>query len=149
MSEAIRMTDAQYAAYMRRKAPAQKPAAMTTCRLILPWPPSANNSHADPFRGGTKTDAYKAFMAEVAARVADDGSPHLDGRLQVSIEAVPPDSRARDLDNICKALLDALAKAGVYDNDSQIDDLHILRYPVCVPGGDGSVCVTVSRMVTA
>jgi crossover junction endodeoxyribonuclease RusA len=38
------------------------------------------------------------------------------------------------LDNLGKALLDALAAAGVYEDDSQIDDFRIIRCPV-VSGG--------------
>jgi crossover junction endodeoxyribonuclease RusA len=39
----------------------------------------------------------------------------------------PPDLRKRDIDNICKAVLDALGCAGVYDDDCQIDRLLLLR----------------------
>jgi len=46
----------------------------------------------------------------------------------------PPDRRRRDLDNAMKALLDSLEHAGVYDDDSQIDDLRIVRGGI-VPGG--------------
>ncbi len=49
------------------------------------------------------------------------------GRLRVEIEAYPPDRRKRDLDNILKSLLDALTYAGIWEDDSQIDDLRIYR----------------------
>jgi crossover junction endodeoxyribonuclease RusA len=49
------------------------------------------------------------------------------GKLRVTITANPPDQRARDLDNLLKAPLDALAKAGVYADDKQIDELMIKR----------------------
>jgi crossover junction endodeoxyribonuclease RusA len=39
----------------------------------------------------------------------------------------PPDRRRRDIDNTAKAILDALAGAGVYDDDCQIDRLVIER----------------------
>lgn len=52
----------------------------------------------------------------------------------MTIKASPPDRRARDLDNILKALLDALAHAGVYADDSEIDELHIYRLPARAPG---------------
>lgn len=38
-----------------------------------------------------------------------------------------PDKRKRDLDNVAKATLDALQHAGLYDDDSQIDELRIVR----------------------
>ena len=56
------------------------------------------------------------------------------GRLRVEIEVYPPDRRKRDIDNVCKATLDALAKAGVYQDDSQIDVLLITRMGI-VSGG--------------
>ena len=49
------------------------------------------------------------------------------GPLRVEIEAYPPDRRKRDLDNILKSLLDSLTHAGVWEDDSQIDDLRIYR----------------------
>lgn len=50
---------------------------------------------------------------------------HFKGHLKVEIEAFRPDKRRRDLDNLLKATLDGLAHAGVYEDDSQIVDLHI------------------------
>lgn len=51
----------------------------------------------------------------------------LDVRLKVVLIANPPDRRRRDLDNVLKALLDSLQHAGIYRDDAQIDDLHIIR----------------------
>jgi crossover junction endodeoxyribonuclease RusA len=47
------------------------------------------------------------------------------GDLMVTIEAFRPDERRRDLDNLLKSTLDALAHAGLYEDDSQIKDLRI------------------------
>lgn len=49
------------------------------------------------------------------------------GPLRVVIEAYPPDRRKRDLDNILKSLLDSLTHAGVWEDDSQIQDLRIYK----------------------
>jgi len=59
--------------------------------------------------------------------------PHV-GRLAVDIYVNPPDKRKRDLDNIPKALLDALTHAGIWEDDSQIDQLTITRGPVIKQG---------------
>lgn len=53
---------------------------------------------------------------------------NLDGRLRVTLVVQPPDRRKkRDLDNLPKGILDSLTHAGVWGDDSQIDDLRIIR----------------------
>ena len=51
-----------------------------------------------------------------------------------------PNIIARDLGNVEKALCDALTHAGLWHDDSQIDDLRIIRAPV-VAGGRVTVRV--------
>ena len=51
----------------------------------------------------------------------------LTGRISIVIYATPKDKRKRDLDNLCKSSLDALQAAGWYKDDSQIDQLTIIR----------------------
>ena len=48
-------------------------------------------------------------------------------RLEVLIELFPPDNRRRDIDNYTKCVLDSLTKSGVWEDDSQIDKLTIIR----------------------
>lgn len=48
-------------------------------------------------------------------------------RLALEVFAHPPDKRRRDIDNILKCLCDGLQHAGVYEDDCQIDDIHISR----------------------
>ena len=106
----------------------------------LPWPPSANTYYR---RVGAKTlisAAGREYARTVtglcrAARVCRH-----DGRLRVVITACPPDRRRRDLDNLLKGLLDALTHGGAWEDDSQIDDLRIIRAPV-VAGGRVTVRV--------
>ena len=54
----------------------------------------------------------------------------LEGRLSLHVSLCPPDRRQRDVDNVLKPLLDAMEHAGCYDNDNQIDELHIIRREV-------------------
>lgn len=101
-------------------------------KLSLPFPPSIN--HYWRARGMRRfiSKAGVIFRDTVIATVRPDRS--LTGRLKVRILAVLPDCRVRDLDNISKPVLDALEYAKVYENDNQIDDLHIVRGPVHSPG---------------
>lgn len=52
------------------------------------------------------------------------------------IAAYPPDRCKRDLDNIQKALFDALGKkaANIYNDDSQIDFFSVKRCDIEKPG---------------
>lgn len=96
----------------------------------LPWPPSANTYYR---RVGAKTlisAAGREYKAAVAKLCAAARIPRHDGRLAVVVEAFPPDRRRRDLDNMLKGVLDSLTHGGAWEDDSQIDDLRIVRGPV-------------------
>jgi crossover junction endodeoxyribonuclease RusA len=64
---------------------------------------------------------------EVVVRACRAIQGKMTGRLFVTVDLFPPDRRIRDIDNFNKSLLDALTHAGVWDDDSQIDALHIYR----------------------
>jgi crossover junction endodeoxyribonuclease RusA len=78
----------------------------------------------------------------VASLLASRRAEPLRGSLLVHVAVHPPDLRRRDLDNAMKALLDALAHGGVYEDDGQIDRLEIERCGV-VP--DGKVVVQITE----
>lgn len=59
------------------------------------------------------------------------------------LDVFPPDRRRRDLDNIQKAVLDALQHANLYRDDNQIDFLLTQRKG---QEADGAVIVTISDM---
>lgn len=80
-----------------------------------------------------------------AAKLEQHGLGQLFGnaeRLRVELSVTPPDNRRRDLDNLLKAVLDGLGFAGVYDDDSQIDELLVIRRPV--RKGEGGLDVSVA-----
>lgn len=95
--------------------------------LTLPYPPSLNHYWR---RVGNRTlisrsgREYRQMVCDLASLA---GVKEQAGRLSVKVEVYPPDKRRRDLDNLTKALLDALEHAGAYQDDSQIDRLLIER----------------------
>ncbi|MFW8627667.1 RusA family crossover junction endodeoxyribonuclease [Deinococcus sp. ME38] len=104
--------------------------------LLLPFPPSMNSI----WRSGIKHTAGKPeirvrlstrarmYRHAVAQACADQGHPTAPvGRLAVTIDVHAPDHRKRDLDNLNKALMDALTHARVWHDDSLIDELHLHR----------------------
>ena len=106
--------------------------------LDLPFPPSANTLYRGVSKGklaGRTLLSYKAraFYQDCGRVIAMQriaGSQHqfpLKGRLEVTYSVNPPDRRRRDIGNLEKAVSDALHKCGVIEDDSQIDELHILR----------------------
>lgn len=111
-----------------------------TIDLSLPWPPSVNTYWRHPTRGKLAgrhliSEEGRAYRDRVQAEVLSQArGQRIDGQLAVHIAAHPPDRRRRDLDNLLKALLDALTHAGIWADDSDIDDLRIVRAGV-QPGG--------------
>lgn len=119
----------------------------SSLELALPFPPSVNayyRSVANPKRKGQvmvliskKGREYRKAVAN-AVRLQWPQLPirALTGRLSVTVFLSPPDKRKRDIDNYHKALFDALTHAGVWEDDSQIDDKFTVR---CVPVKGGAV----------
>lgn len=105
--------------------------------LKLPWPPSVNSYYGRTRSGQVYIKAKGKEFRELVIEVLKEIPERLDTlgeRLQVWIEAFPPDRRRRDLDNIKKSLLDSLTHAGVYEDDCLIDDVRCVRREVSKPG---------------
>jgi len=106
------------------------------CRLELPYPPSVNHYWRSYNGRHCISQEGIAYRKRVSWMVLEQlrKYPKYDSRLAVNILAFPPDKRIRDIDNLLKSPLDALGKAGVYRDDSQIDDLRIRRREVVKDG---------------
>mgnify|MGYP001584765798 FL=1 len=98
--------------------------------LYLPYPPTVNHYYARNRNGSVRLGAAgKTYRAEVWAICHQVRLQRLAGPVAMGIEVFPPDARRRDLDNILKALLDALQYGGAYNDDNQIVHIEITRYP--------------------
>lgn len=95
--------------------------------LELPYPPSLNHYYRHVGGKVLISAEGRRYRADVASALLLAGVKPVAGRLTVALVVEPPDRRARDLDNVLKALLDALTHGGLWDDDSQIDRLMVER----------------------
>lgn len=94
----------------------------------LPFPPTTNHMHINAGRRRFRGKEYVAFCGLVQNIVEREKIPAMGAqRLAVAIWLHWPNRRRGDVDNRVKPVLDALQRAGVYDDDSQIDELHVYR----------------------
>lgn len=96
--------------------------------ITLPYPPSVNRLWRAKKGGGVYRSAEyvnwkKATAWEIAAQVK---TRSIQGKFKILIEAVAPDKRRRDIDNILKAVMDALVAARVIEDDYLCRDLHVM-----------------------
>jgi crossover junction endodeoxyribonuclease RusA len=112
--------------------------------LTLPFPPSVNTYWRRHGHTVFIAKAGQMFRTNVLAAVWQQiGRPKpLKGRLSVALTLRRKDKRLFDVDNFAKAALDALAHAGVYENDSQIDRLTIERGELDRPNGSMRVVIS-------
>lgn len=96
--------------------------------LNLPYPPSVNSYwRANGHRRFISKEGV-AFKKAVAEYVIDNNVPKLGSvPIAVFISVFPRDSRRTDIDNRIKAVLDSLQDAGVYDDDTQVEFLTVMR----------------------
>ena len=110
--------------------------------LALPYPPSVKH-YWRHYRGRTVISRDgRRFREDICDLLATSSQrsgngprkPPSGGRIALAMDAFPPDRRRRDLDNLLKSTQDALAHAGIYEDDSQID-LLVTRRREVVGGG--------------
>ena len=104
--------------------------------LNLPLPPSINHYWGTHGHRRYVSKAGVLFKEQVSNYVAEYQVPKLGtARLEFQVTLYPKDRRKQDIDNRIKALWDALADAGVFDNDEQIDILIVHRGEIKKGGG--------------
>lgn len=115
--------------------------------LDLPAPPTVNTYYRKKPKGGMYISARgKKFRREVQELCLIAGVRPLTGRLSLTIHYAPPDKRKRDIDNIIKAVQDALTHGGCMLDDEQIDELMVKRLPV---RKFGAALITIKKIETS
>lgn len=100
----------------------------------LPFPPSVNHTWMrgkgnQLYSCAKVKDFHKLAYARICTAKTFFNSIEfpIKGRLRVVITLNEKDKRSRDLDNYSKSALDACTKNGLWEDDSQIDELIIRR----------------------
>lgn len=97
-------------------------------------------SFKQPILATLKRDPLHQRLGEEIPKRSNRNNPattarhQITPRIRITIHAAPPDNRKRDLDNLPKAVFDALTSAGFWLDDGQIDDMRIKRYQA-IKGG--------------
>lgn len=92
---------------------------MSAIHLELPFPPSVNGI----WRGGKGgrhflSPKYKAWKQAAGLLARAQSKASIKGPFCVSLTAVRPDKRRRDIDNIIKPAVDLLVACGFVEDDS-------------------------------
>lgn len=102
--------------------------------LHLPWPPSVNTYYRHVGSRVLISSKGRKYREAVHAIIRDLKIEKILEDCSVQIDAFPPDRRERDIDNIMKALFDAVQKGELIKKDSQIKVLNAYMRPP-VKGG--------------
>ena len=107
--------------------------------FALPWPPTVNSYYrcvGQRVLISKKGRIYRKHVQQEIMTLKQSGLrfDFGDSRLRVCIYLHQPTAARIDIDNRLKALLDAMQNAGVYDSDSQIDQLCVSRSDIRKPG---------------
>jgi crossover junction endodeoxyribonuclease RusA len=102
--------------------------------ITLPFPPSVNNYW---LASGNRRYISKRgvdFRNDVKMICPKNWQTTKSSQVHVVIKVYPPDKRRRDLDNLCKAVFDALEHAGIYSDDFQVSYFSVERIHIVKNG---------------
>jgi crossover junction endodeoxyribonuclease RusA len=89
--------------------------------LSLPYPPSANHLWRSNRGRVHKSPKYEKWLYAAGIMALAAKPRGIIGAYKLSIAAVRPDNRRRDLDNIIKPINDLLKAVGVIEDDSDCE----------------------------
>ena len=121
---------------------------MNVVTLTLPWPPTINHYYGHTRNGRIYLlPEGKRYRLRVAVILAGAGWPRVSGKVEVRLVLQPPDRRRRDIDNVRKAVYDAISDRpghrGVIADDADIKtDSAVFAAPD--PAGEGLVFTVIT-----
>lgn len=89
--------------------------------LTLPYPPSGNALYRANRGRVHKSGRYVKWLRDAGYLALAQKPGGITGAYKLSIDAVRPDKRKRDLDNLFKATSDLLVTIGVVGDDSECE----------------------------
>lgn len=97
--------------------------------FTVPTPPSVNEIYKNvPGRGRVKAEVYDKFIAMCLASIRMQRVRRLNGNV-LAIFGVERMSLSADIDNRLKAMLDAIVKAGIIQDDSLVTGIAVSWLP--------------------
>jgi crossover junction endodeoxyribonuclease RusA len=86
--------------------------------MHLPYPPSANTMWERAYKGMRLSKRYEKWLFDAGFLALGQHQPKHRGKYKLAIQAVRPDRKKRDLDNIIKPISDLLVSIGAIQDDS-------------------------------
>lgn len=96
-----------------------------TIVLNLPYPPSANRLWRRSGARIHKSTRYTDWLRDAGFLAMNQRPGSLRGPYRLTIQAVRPDKRKRDLDNLIKPTNDLLKTIGVVEDDSDCEIISV------------------------
>ena len=106
-----------------------------TRELELPYPPSVNHYYRHVGPRVLISREGRRYRELVVAKLKAEKTEMFTGSVELHIELYPPDNRRRDEDNSLKCLLDAFTHGGLYEDDSLIRKLTVIKQEPMPPDG--------------
>jgi len=97
-------------------------------KFDLPYPPSINNYYNRTLNGVFLKKKVKNYIDSTVLLLKNKIAGSFGNkRVRVELHVRQPDNRRRDIDNILKCTLDIIQKLKVYEDDSQIVALLVMK----------------------
>lgn len=97
--------------------------------LELQMPPSLNTLYPTVGNRRALSKAGKAWYAKSLYSIRSQWNKvgFNKQRVMITIWLTFQDNRRRDIDNVIKPILDCITKSGIWKDDSQVDELRVIR----------------------